>query len=125
MIIGIGTDIVKIDRIEHLHTKYGEKFLCSIFTEDEIEKCKKRKRFFSCLALRFAAKEAFLKSLKTGLRDELKFCEIEVVNDDHGAPSIKLYGVAKAFADERNVKHIHLSLSDETDYAVANVVLEG
>jgi holo-[acyl-carrier protein] synthase len=125
MIIGTGIDIVKINRIEYLYNKFKDKFLDRVFTKRELDHCRKRKRFFHGLALRFAAKEAFLKSIKTGLRFNLKLTEIEVVNDELGAPSLNLYGAAKTRAQEMKVKKTHLSLSDEGDYAVANVILEG
>lgn len=124
MIIGTGTDIVKIDRVKNLHEKYGDKFLDKIYTEGELEYCKKRKQFHSGLALRYAAKEAFLKSIKTGLRFNLKFNDIEVYNDELGAPHLKLHGNARSFAKKLNVKNIHVSLSDDGEYAIANIVLE-
>jgi holo-[acyl-carrier protein] synthase len=124
MIIGTGTDIVKIDRIKNLYEKYGDKFLSKIYTKGELEYCKKRKQFYSGLALRYAAKEAFLKSIKTGLRFNLKFSDIEIFNDDLGAPHLRLHENAKDFAKNLHVKKIHLSLSDDGEYAVANVILE-
>jgi holo-[acyl-carrier protein] synthase len=125
MIIGNGIDIVKIKRVENLYEKFGDKFLKRVFTEGEIEYCKKKKLMFNGLALRFAAKESLLKSIKTGLRDNLKLSEIEVVNNDLGAPSLTLHGEVKKYLDSLNVKKTHLSLSDDGEYAIANVILEG
>ena len=125
MIIGNGIDIVKILRVENLYEKYGEKFLNRVFTKNEIDYCMKKKRFINSLALRFAAKEALLKSFKTGLRDEFKLSEIEILNDDLGAPYFVLHGAVKRHSDGLSVKRHHLSLSDDGDYAIANVILEG
>lgn len=125
MIIRTGNDIVKVDRIDKLYEKHGDKFLERVFTKSEIEYCKNKKHITKSLALRFAAKEALLKSLGTGLRFGFKMTEIEVVNDKLGAPSINLYGAVKKYADEMKVNQIHLSLSDDGEYAIANVILEG
>ncbi|MFC1856050.1 holo-ACP synthase [Thermodesulfobacteriota bacterium] len=125
MIIGTGIDIVKVDRIGKLHNKFGDKFLQRVFTEKEVDYCKNKKRFVNSLALRFAAKEAFLKSIKTGLRYDLKLTDIEILNDELGAPYINLYGATKKHAEGLKVKNMHVSLSDDGEYAVANVILEG
>ena len=126
MIIGTGIDIVKTQRIENLFNKFGDKFLHRVFTSDEISYCKsKKKRFCNSLALRFAAKEAFVKAIQTGLRFDLKLTEIEVFNDALGAPHLRLHGAASEHADKRYVTKMHLSLSDDGDYAIANVILEG
>ena len=127
MIIGTGIDIVKISRIERLYNKFGDKFLLRVFTEKELEYLKNRKGngFVSGLALRFAAKEAFLKSIKTGLRFGFKLSDIEVLNDKLGAPFLNLYGALKSHTESINVKKTHLALSDDGDYAIANVILEG
>ncbi len=124
MIIGTGNDIVRISRIEKLLEKYGDKFLEKVYTPDEIAKCNARKNRVQCLALRFAAKEAFLKALKTGMRYNVKLSEVEVINNEDGAPSFKLYGLTKQFTKNLHVKHIHLALTDDGDYAMANVILE-
>lgn len=125
MIIGTGIDIVKIKRIEDLFLKYGDKFLKRVFTDNEISYCKKKKRFYNSLALRYAAKEALLKSIKTGLRYDFKLSEIEVQNDELGAPSFNLFGAVKRHVKGLNVIKTHLTLSDDGDYAVANVIIEG
>ncbi|WP_419198815.1 holo-[acyl-carrier-protein] synthase [Wolbachia endosymbiont of Rhagoletis cingulata] len=116
MIHGIGTDIVYIPRILRILQKYGEKFLNRIYTEKEIELSRKynsqemRARYF---AKRFAAKEAFVKARGSGQGITMK--DIEIYNDVRGKPYLT---VSKDF-----ISKIHLSLSDDGDYATAFVVI--
>jgi holo-[acyl-carrier protein] synthase len=129
MIIGLGSDIVQIDRIEKSIKEFGNKFLQKIFTISEIETAKiftSNKRVFSYYAKRFAAKEAFVKALGVGFRNGIKFTDIEVVNDHNGKPDIALYGAAKKYMEQNhsNAK-IHLSLTDDYPIAMAIVIIEG
>ncbi len=116
MIHGIGTDIVYIPRVSRILQKYGEKFLNRIYTEKEIELSRKynsqemRARYF---AKRFAAKEAFVKARGSGQGITMK--GIEIYSDVRGKPYI---AVRKDF-----ISKIHLSLSDDGDYATAFVVI--
>ncbi|WP_253303284.1 holo-[acyl-carrier-protein] synthase [Wolbachia endosymbiont of Phyllotreta cruciferae] len=116
MIHGIGTDIVYIPRVSRILQKYGEKFLNRIYTEKEIELSRKynsqemRARYF---AKRFAAKEAFVKARGSGQGITMK--DIEIYNDVRGKPYLT---VSKDF-----ISKIHLSLSDDGDYATAFVVI--
>lgn len=123
MIIGIGTDIIEINRIkEALQTniKLSER----LFTSDELDYCQRKSNSFESFAARFAAKEALTKALGTGFRD-YSWVDIEVIRDELGKPGILLRGTALAKAEELGVKNIHLSLSHGKDYATAMVVLEG
>ena len=87
-IYGVGTDIVKVDRIKKsIKNKY---FISRIFNENEIQKCKKLKKNYNCYAKRFAAKEAFSKALGTGISNGINFNEIIVLNEKKGRPFIKL-----------------------------------
>lgn len=116
MIHGIGTDIVYIPRILRILQKYGEKFLNRIYTEKEIELSRKynsqemQARYF---AKRFAAKEAFVKARGSGQGITMK--DIEIYNDVRGKPYLT---VSKDF-----ISKIHLSLSDDGDYATAFVII--
>lgn len=128
MILGIGTDIVEIKRIEDFFNKFGEKFYDRIFTENEILSAKKYKndKIFAHFAKRFAAKEAFSKALGTGIGKIVNFLDIEIVNDKSGKPEIKLSDNKK---DELknffgNNFAVFLSLSDEKTHAVAFVIIE-
>ena len=125
MIRGVGIDLVKIDRIEQAVERWGQRFLQRIFTAGEIERCRQLAQPAQCLALRFAAKEAFAKALGLGMRKGLRWRDIEVVNDDLGTPGLLLHNQAKLLLEATEVTETWLSLSDERDSAIAVVVLEG
>ncbi|UCE82725.1 MAG: holo-ACP synthase [Deltaproteobacteria bacterium] len=125
MIRGIGVDLVNIDRMERAVERWGQRFLERIFTAAEIERCQGRARPAQCLALRFAAKEAFAKALGLGIREGLRWRDVEVVQDDLGKPSLLLHNRAKQLLEKMEAKRAWLSLSDERDSAIAVVVLEG
>ncbi|BDG75458.1 MULTISPECIES: holo-[acyl-carrier-protein] synthase [Wolbachia] len=121
MIYGIGTDIVYIPRILRISQKYGEKFLNKVYTKKEIEISKKynsqevRAKYF---AKRFAAKEAFVKALGTGFSQGIIMKDIEIYSTIRGKPHL---AITKDFIS-KDYK-IHLSLSDDQDYATAFVVI--
>ena len=125
MIRGIGVDIVKVDRIEKAVERWGHRFLKRIFTAAEIERCQKRARPAQCLALRFAAKEAFAKALGLGMRKGLRWRDIEVVHDNFGKPDLLLHNQAQRLLEAMEASRTWLSLSDERESALAVVVLEG
>ena len=125
MIRGIGVDIVKVDRIEQAVERWGYRFLKRIFTAAEIERCQQRARPAQCLALRFAAKEAFAKALGLGMRQGLRWRDIEVVHDHLGKPNLLLHNQAQRLLEAMEASRTWLSLSDEREYALAVVVLEG
>jgi holo-[acyl-carrier protein] synthase len=125
MIRGIGVDIVKVDRIEKAVERWGHRFLERIFTAAEIERCQKRARPAQCLALRFAAKEAFAKALGLGMREGLRWRDIEVVHDNFGKPDLLLHNQAQRLLETVEASRTWLSLSDERESALAVVVLEG
>lgn len=122
MVLGIGTDIVEIKRIEKAITRPG--FLNRVFTPNEIAYCNSRgSQSAASYAARFAGKEAFLKALGTGLRYG-SLQDIEILPDKLGAPVLKLSGVFKATAEENGVSSIFISLSHSREYATAQCVLE-
>jgi len=125
MIVGIGIDIVNIQRIESLMVRWGNLFLSRVFTEGEIRWCQKRTRPQECFAIRFAAKEAFLKSIGLGLRNGIQWIDIEVENDPMGKPLLSLHRKAKEVLQIRRIEKALLTLSHERSYAVAQVLLEG
>jgi len=125
MIRGIGVDIVKVDRIEQAVERWGSRFLKRIFTAAEIERCQQRARPAQCLALRFAAKEAFAKALGLGMRKGLRWRDIEVVHDHLGKPDLLLHNQAQRLLEAVEASRTWLSLSDERESALAVVVLEG
>lgn len=115
-----GVDIIEIPRISRVLGQYGQRFLQRIFTPGEIAYCRERP---PNLAARFAAKEATMKVLGTGIRGAA-WRDIEVVRAPSGAPSILLHGRARARAQRMGVREISLSLSHSREYAVAFVVAQ-
>jgi holo-[acyl-carrier protein] synthase len=124
MIYGIGTDIVAIDRFQRFLDKGNSALISRLFTPAERSYCESRKDTASCMAARFAAKEAFLKALGTGLREGISWQDMEVTNDVLGKPEMKLSGKAGEFFVAHEIHRIHLSLSHDGGNAVAMVVLE-
>ena len=124
MIVGIGIDIVEIDRIKNSVEKYGDHFLDKVFTEKEKAYCNSKKVPYSSLAGRFAAKEAAFKALGTGLQNGIGWQMVEVINDTLGKPTLHLYGKAKELTDTLNVSQYHVSISHCKGNAVAQVILE-
>jgi holo-[acyl-carrier protein] synthase len=124
VVYGVGTDIVEVGRFERFVREGNISLLERLFTPAEQEYCCARRRSAQHFALRFAAKEAFLKALGTGLREGLSWQHVEVVNDALGKPELKLEGKAAEMASENGINTIHVSLSHDGNYAVAMVVLE-
>ena len=113
-----GVDIIEIYRVQSVLDRYGQRFLKRIFTDSEITYCRGRA---PNLAVRFAAKEATMKALGTGVRG-VGWKDIEVTRHSSGAPGIQLYGRAQARAVLLRIKEISISLSHSREYAVAFVI---
>ena len=128
MILGIGTDICDIRRIRDLYDRHPDRFAKKAFTIAEREKCLARPDPVPCLAKRFAAKEAVAKALATPTSGALSWQDVEVVNDPSGRPCAILHGGAQDRLDsiipQGCVATVHLTLSDERDFAVAFAVVE-
>jgi len=128
MIVGIGSDLCNIERIEQSVERWGEKFLKRVFTEIEQAKAASRPHTSGgTLAKRFAAKEAFSKAVGTGFRRGVFMKDIGVVNLPSGAPTLQLTGGAKArldaLAPEGHAIDIHLTMTDDYPWAQAFVIL--
>lgn len=122
MLLGVGCDIIEIARIKK--AVQSEAFKRRVFAPEEIAYCESRGRQAAAsFAARFAAKEAVLKALGTGLRGG-SLTEISVANDELGKPSVQLTGYHKQLADELGVKRIFLSMSHARETAMAYVVME-
>ncbi|ANJ66871.1 holo-ACP synthase [Halothiobacillus diazotrophicus] len=126
MIVGIGTDLVEIARIAQGHGRYGDKFLGRVLGDVELVNCPlpDSARFAAWVAKRFAAKEAAVKALGTGFRDGICLQDIQTVHDPLGAPSLQFSGRALQRLNALGATRVHLSLSDERQYALAFVVIE-
>lgn len=123
-ILGVGNDIVEISRISAIVEKWGDKFLSRVFCEDEVSYARGKGAFFmASLAARFAAKEAVLKALGTGLSGS-SWSEIEIISQK-GCPQVLLKGSVKERAERLCVRKIHLSLSHCGEFALAFAVAEG
>jgi holo-[acyl-carrier protein] synthase len=123
MIVGIGMDVVEIDRIRDLAERYAG-FLTRTFAPGELCHCEGKVNPFPHLAARFAAKEAVFKALGTGWSGGLKWTDVAVENNGAGKPAIRLSGVAMRLAHKLGADKIHLSLTHTGSYAGAQVVLE-
>ncbi len=124
MVIGIGIDIVAVERIREAEKRWGQRFLNRIFTEGEIKYSFNHKLPHIHLAARFASKEAMMKALGTGFSGGIRWKDIEVINKDSGKPEIILHGRGRELSDFMKVRGIHISISHDDTYAVAQVVLE-
>jgi len=125
MIVGIGVDLVRIERVKDLLERHGERARSKLFTAGELADCDGRADPAECLAARFAAKEAAFKALSSGKVPGILWTDIEVRRAGSGFPSLKLSGGARAHADELGVERTWVSLSHEAGLACAMVVLEG
>ncbi|MCF7920594.1 MAG: holo-ACP synthase [Candidatus Cloacimonetes bacterium] len=122
MIIGIGTDLIEVARLEKSVNKPA--FLKKVFTDKELELCEKKQSRLQSLAARFAAKEACMKALGTGWAKGVCFYEIEILNDEKGTPRINLLGKTRDLAEKLGVQNISISLSHIKNIATATVILE-
>ncbi|WP_070970412.1 holo-ACP synthase [Vibrio sonorensis] len=123
-IVGLGTDIAEIERVEKALNRSGVGFAKRILTDSEMQKFSATKQQSRYLAKRFAAKEAASKALGTGIAQGITFHDFEVSNDDLGRPVLSLSNKALERAETLKVTGIHLTISDERHYAVATVIYE-
>jgi holo-[acyl-carrier protein] synthase len=124
VIVGLGLDVVRVERVEGLLRRHGERALRRLFTEDEVRRCRGSRHPGESFAARFAAKEAAFKALGTGWGRGGAWTDVEVVSAAGGAPSLRLSGAAASAARARRAARFHLSLSHGDGTAVAVVVLE-
>ena len=124
MILGTGVDITEVTRVREAIERFGERFLRRVFTPAEIAYCASKRNNLERLAARFAAKEAALKALGTGLRHGITWRDVEVRRQPGSRPTIAFSGVAAEFAARLGVKHVALSLSHTAEQAIAMVILE-
>ena len=125
MTVGIGIDIVEVQRVARALDEHGARFEKRIYTQGEIDACAGRADRALALAARFAAKEACLKALGTGWSGGIGFQDVEVVRDAAGRPQIRLHGRAADRARAIGAQRVHVSLTHERRVAAAVVVLDG
>ena len=129
MIIGLGSDLCNIERIQNSLDRFGERFLDRVFTQAEQAKADKRPfTRAGTLAKRFAAKEAFSKAVGTGFKRGVFMKDIGVVNKASGEPTLELSGGAKerldAMTPPGHAARIHLTMTDDHPFALAVVIIE-
>ena len=123
MIYGIGVDLVRIARMHEALERFGDRFARRILTDHELAEFSSTRRRSEYLAKHFAAKEALLKALGTGLRMGIKWHDMEVRNDTLGKPYLVCSGRVQELFDQHGVGDSFVSLSDEDEYAAAFVTL--
>jgi len=125
MILGIGTDLCEIKRIEQALERWGERFARRILVESELAVFRRRKKSAAYLAKRFAAKEAFSKALGTGIHFPVNWHNVWVVNDRSGKPMLEFSRPLAELLERRGIDKVHVSLTDEIGMACAFVIAEG
>src|SRR5215471_866745 len=125
MIIGTGVDITEVPRIRQALERYKDRFLRRVFTAEEIRYCTEKANADERLAARFAAKEAGMKAIGTGMRGGITWKDVEVVRLPGQRPQLRYSGRAAEIAATLGCKKTHLSLSHTAEQAIAHVILEG
>jgi len=124
MVIGIGIDIIEIDRIKESVDNYGDQFLSKIYTEDELKYCLSKQNKYQHLAARFAAKEAIYKAISSNWDSELSWQDMEIINAPNGMPEVKFRGNLEKFLSTE--KKLKISMSHSRDYvACVAIVYKG
>lgn len=121
MIQGVGIDLIRIERIEAALERFGERFLRRVLGPRELTFCLQRRRLAEQVAVRFAAKEAFMKAVGLGLTGGMRWRDVEVIPDTSGKPNLSLSGQAAELCRGATP---HVSLSHEAGLALATVVLD-
>ena len=127
MIYGVGTDVVEVSRIAKALERFGDNFAKKILNHEELLVFKKNKMKENFLAKRFAAKEAFAKSIGTGFRGDLNFRDVSIINDKLGKPSFMINEKIKKIIKKKfkiSSFNFFLSISDENKYSIAYVILQ-
>ncbi|MEO6909386.1 MAG: holo-ACP synthase [Edaphobacter sp.] len=124
MVLGLGTDLIEIERVQQSLDRFGERFMQKVFTEGEIAYCVRKKQAAESFAARFAAKEATAKALGTGISRGISWKEIEVRRNAGERPTLYLSGRAAERAKAMGVRNLHLTLTHSRDVAMAVAVVE-
>ncbi len=124
MILGIGVDIIEVNRIQNSFEKFGDRFVKRILHDAEIEYCLSHRSPAPFLAARFAAKEAISKAFGTGFGAQLGWQDMEIRRKDSGEPYVILHGSGAELLRSRGARTVHITLSHTQQHAVAVAVLE-
>ena len=125
MIIGIGVDLISVERVQKAMERSGERFKNRVFTAAEQAYCDAMKMKYQHYAARFAAKEAVMKSFGIGWSKGVAWTDIEVINLASGQPTIKLHGKLAEIGEEKKASAIHVTISHQSGYAIATAIAEG
>jgi len=125
MVLGLGTDLIEVQRMQASIDRFGERFLDRVFTEGEIAYCLRKKQSGESFAARFAAKEAGAKALGTGISRGVSWKEIEVTREMGQRPILHFSGRAAELARAMGVRGVQLSLTHSRELAMAVVIVEG
>jgi holo-[acyl-carrier protein] synthase len=124
MIVGMGIDIVEVNRIAAVIGAQKERFLRRVYTLDEVAYCEQFKNRYERYAGRFAVKEAAMKALGTGWGRGVRWVDLEVGRERSGRPTLTLKGEARKIADRLGVKRIAISITHTAEQALAQVIFE-
>ena len=124
MIVGIGVDLIEIDRVKKAHLKHGQHFIDRLFTPGEAKYCLRKADPYPSLAGRFAAKEAVIKAFSHGFGGRWKWIHIEVTRELSGKPTLKLHGIMEELRVQRKINNLHLTLAHSKRDATATVIFE-
>jgi holo-[acyl-carrier protein] synthase len=124
MIVGTGVDVTEVARIKAAVERFGDRFLKRVFTPAEVRYCLAKANPAERLAARFAAKEAGMKAIGTGLRNGVTWQDVEVLRRPGGRPMLRFSGKAAEIAAQLGCERAHLSLSHTAEQAIAFVILE-
>lgn len=125
MILGIGSDLAEVPRIRASRERFGDRFLQRVYTDTEIRYALSKANKDERLAGRFAAKEAGMKALGTGLAGGVTWKDFAVTREPSGKPTLALRGRAAEIAAAKGIRHIHLTITHTAELAMAVVVMEG
>ncbi len=121
MVLGIGIDIIEIDRIQKSVDDFGDHFLKKVFTDGELEYCLSKSNKYQHLAARFAAKEAVYKALASGPHENLTWQSIEISNEPNGLPIVSLHGELNSYLSEG--ESLKISMSHSRDYVACVAII--
>jgi holo-[acyl-carrier protein] synthase len=124
MIVGMGVDLIEIERVKAAHLKHGQRFIDRLFTPAEAQYCLRKSDPYPSLAGRFAVKEAVIKAFSHGFGGRWKWIHIEVTKELSGKPTLKLHGIMEKLRVDRKIDHVHLTIAHSKRDATATVIFE-
>jgi holo-[acyl-carrier protein] synthase len=124
MIVGVGVDLVEVQRIQSILDRHGEAFLLRILRPGEIEYCRTYNRPAAHVAARFAAKEAISKAFGTGIGAQLGWHDVEILRNENGCPTVLLHGQALGLLAQKGAARVLITLTHTAQHAMAVAILD-